>query len=191
MSGVSPPSVVARVAGTHQPRRGASDASTKHVPHALPVLLPSALHLARRALDERRVGAPWRLQRAHGLALVAAFLLACGVAQAQAQANDPLIFATLWRWTPLLARGFVFNLAISFLAMSIGTLAGFFLGFAQISLLPPVRRGAWLTTHFFRNAPWLVLLFYCMFLLPFKFTLFGTTIPFPDWMKATLGSRCR
>jgi polar amino acid transport system permease protein len=81
----------------------------------------------------------------------------------------------------------VFNLAISFLAMALGTIAGFFLGFAQISLLPPVRRGAWLTTHFFRNAPWLVLLFYCMFLLPFQVRVFGITIPIPDWTKATFG----
>ena len=71
--------------------------------------------------------------------------------------------------------------------MAVGTVAGMFLGFAQISLLPPVRKGAWLTTHFFRNAPWLVLLFYCMFLLPFQVTVFGVTIPIPDWIKATLG----
>jgi polar amino acid transport system permease protein len=152
------------------------------------VLLPSARHLARRACAERATGvASWRLQRSHGVALVTAFLIACGVAQAQAEASDPSILETLWRWTPLLARGFVFNLAISFLAMSIGTLAGFFLGFGQISLLPPVRKGAFLTTHFFRNAPWLVLLFYCMFLLPFQITIFGVTIPIPDWTKATLG----
>jgi polar amino acid transport system permease protein len=62
-----------------------------------------------------------------------------------------------------------------------------FLGFAQISLLLPVRKGAWLTTHFFRNAPWLVLLFYCMLLLPFQVSVFGTKIPIPDWTKATLG----
>ena len=42
-------------------------------------------------------------------------------------------------------------------------------------------------TQFFRNAPWLVLLFYCMFLLPFQVTIFGVTIPLPDWIKATLG----
>src|SRR3546814_666220 len=30
-------------------------------------------------------------------------------------------------------------------------------------------------------------LFFCMFLLPFEITLAGFTIPFPDWMKATLG----
>jgi len=32
-----------------------------------------------------------------------------------------------------------------------------------------------------------VLLFYCMFLLPFQVTVFGVTIPIPDWVKATLG----
>ena len=105
------------------------------------------------------------------------------------QPDHPSIAATIWKWTPLLARGFVFNLAISFLAMAIGTIAGFFLGFAQISLLPPVKRGAWLTTHFFRNAPWLVLLFYCMFLLPFQVTVFGVTIPIPDWIEGDAGPR--
>jgi polar amino acid transport system permease protein len=154
----------------------------------LPVLPPAAERLTSAALRERATGSPaWRLRSGHGIALVVAFVFGCGLAQAQAQANDPSIFATIWKWTPLLARGFVFNLAISFLAMTIGTLAGFFLGFAQISLLPPVRKGAFFTTHFFRNAPWLVLLFYCMFLLPFQVRVFGVTIPIPDWTKATLG----
>jgi len=155
-------------------------------PH--PVLSPAALELVRRARRERSTGMPaWRLEARHGVALVVVFLCACGLAQAQVDAGHPSIAATIWKWTPLLARGFVFNLAISFLAMAIGTIAGFFLGFAQISLLPPVKRGAWLTTHFFRNAPWLVLLFYCMFLLPFQVTVLGVTIPIPDWSKATLG----
>ena len=51
----------------------------------------------------------------------------------------------------------------------------------------PVRAGSWIVMQFFRNSPWLVLLFYCMFLLPFKFTLFGVVVPLPDWAKATLG----
>ena len=42
--------------------------------------------------------------------------------------------------------------------MGVGTIAGIFLGFAQISPLSPVRKAAWFVTHFFRNAPWLVLL---------------------------------
>ena len=111
--------------------------------NGLPVLLPSAARLARAALDERTAGAaPWRLRASHGAVLVMAFLLGCGLAQAQAQAGTPSILATIWKWTPLLAQGFVFNLAISFLAMTIRTLAGFFLGAAQISLLLPVRKGA-------------------------------------------------
>ena len=43
-------------------------------------------------------------------------------------------------------------------------------------------------TQFFRNAPWLVLLFYCMLLLPFQMHVFGHAIvPLPDWIKATFG----
>jgi polar amino acid transport system permease protein len=159
-----------------------------HVTDVLPVLLPTAERMTRAALRERAAGSPTlRLDSSHGAALVVAFLCGCGIAQAQSQVSDPLIFTTLWKWTPLLARGFLFNLAISFLAMAIGTIAGLFLGFAQISLLRPVKRGAFFATHFFRNAPWLVLLFYCMFLLPFQVRAFGATIPIPDWTKATLG----
>jgi polar amino acid transport system permease protein len=155
---------------------------------ALPVILPAGERLVAMALSERASGAAaLRLRASHGLALLGVFLLGCGFAHAQAQAGAPSILETLWKWTPLLARGFVFNLAISFMAMTIGTLAGLFLGFAQISLLPPAKNGAFLATHFFRNAPWLVLLFYCMFLLPFQVTVFGVTIPIPDWTKATLG----
>ena len=71
--------------------------------------------------------------------------------------------------------------------MAIGTVAGTCLGLAQISLLPPVRRTASFATHFFRNAPWLVLLFYCMFLLPFQVRVFGILVPLPDWVKAIFG----
>ena len=154
----------------------------------LPVILPAGERMVRAAIDERRAGLPrLRLRGSHGWVLLGVFAVGCGIAQAQSQPGGPSIFDTLWKWTPLLARGFVFNLAISFMAMAIGTIAGLFLGFAQISLLPPVRKGAWLATHFFRNAPWLVLLFYCMFLLPFQVSAFGMTVPIPDWTKATLG----
>jgi polar amino acid transport system permease protein len=154
---------------------------------ALPVLLPAAARMTRAAIEERTTGAPWRLQASHGLALLALFVVGCGIAQAQAGLDKPSVLDTLAKWTPLLAKGFLFNLVISFLAMGIGTFAGFFLGAAQISILPPVRTGAWFTMNFFRNAPWLVLLFYCMFLLPFQVTVFGKTIPVPDWSKAMLG----
>ena len=149
----------------------------------LPVLNTAALNRIQTFAG----GARLTLTPALGLLLVACLAASIGVAQAQAASGHPSVLATLWKWTPLILKGFVFNIAISFLAMAIGTFFGMFLGLAQISLLRPVRKGAWFVTHFFRNAPWLVLLFYCMFLLPFKFTLFGITIPFPDWIKATLG----
>lgn len=154
----------------------------------MPVLLPSAARLTRAAVRERSLGfATWHLRASHGIALLALFMVGCGIAQAQAGATHPSILATIWKWTPLLASGFVFNLVISFLSMAIGTLAGFFLGSAQISRVRPVRGSAWFVMNFFRNAPWLVLLFYCMFLVPFQVTVFGVTIPIPDWTKAVLG----
>lgn len=154
----------------------------------LPVLLPVAERLQRRAAQDRLLGAPrLQLRAAHGLWLVILTLLAIGVAEAQSGALREPIHQVMMRWTPLLLGGFGFNILISLLAMAIGTVAGTLLGLMQISLLPPVRAGSWLVTQFFRNAPWLVLLFYCMFLLPFQFRIGGLVIPFPDWIKATLG----
>ena len=154
----------------------------------LPVLLPAAGRLARDVERERLLGSPAvRLQPSHGWFLLVVFVCAAGYAEAQVAAGRPSIVETIWKWTPLLAKGFAFNIAISALAMAIGTALGIFLGLAQLSRVAPARKTAWFVTHFFRNAPWLVLLFYCMFLLPFKFTLFGVTVPLPDWVKATFG----
>ncbi|MDX1607204.1 MAG: amino acid ABC transporter permease [Candidatus Competibacterales bacterium] len=154
----------------------------------LPVLLPAAERLARQAVRERRLGAPIpRLEARHGLWLTLLLLLAVGAAEAQSADGEEPVLAVIFKWLPVLLSGFVFNIAISFLAMAVGTLTGTLLGLLQISLLAPVRAGSWLVTQFFRNAPWLVLLFFCMFLLPFEFRIGGLVIPFPDWVKATLG----
>jgi polar amino acid transport system permease protein len=71
--------------------------------------------------------------------------------------------------------------------MAIGTAAGTMLGLMQVSLIPTVRHSSWLVTQFFRNAPWLTLLFFCMFMLPFEFRVGDMRIPFPDWIKAVIG----
>lgn len=155
----------------------------------LAVLLPAAARLAATAKQERTLGGPLlRLRARHGLWLLAILLLSAGMAEAQADAAiKESVFTAIFKWMPVLLQGFVFNIAISFLAMAIGTGVGAVLGLLQISLLPPVRGGSWFVTQFFRNAPWLVLLFFCMFLLPFEFDLGFVTIPFPDWVKATIG----
>lgn len=134
-------------------------------------------------------GAPsvWRLQPAHGYMLVAALILSVLVGDVQAAPATPSVIATMWKWTPFLLQGFAFNILISFVSIIIGTLAGAALGLGQISVSRPVRVVSWTVTQFFRNAPWLVLLFYCIFLIPFEFQLFGMTIPFPAWIKAVIG----
>jgi polar amino acid transport system permease protein len=114
-------------------------------------------------------------------------VLSIGIADAAAAPATPSIIATILKWTPLLAQGFALNIAMSFLAMAIGTVFGVALGLGQISLLRPVRGASWFVTQFFRNSPWLVLLFYCMLLLPFEVQVGGTIVPLPGWMKSTVG----
>jgi polar amino acid transport system permease protein len=146
----------------------------------LPVLLP----LRRAALVPHDV---WRLNGRHGALLAAALTLSVGVAQAQAGPDAPSVVATIIKWTPLLAQGFALNIAMSFLAMAIGTALGFPLGLGQISLYAPVRGASWLVTQIFRNAPWLVLLFYCMLLIPFEVRVGNGIFPLPGWLKSTVG----
>jgi polar amino acid transport system permease protein len=144
----------------------------------LPVLLPPRRPAPADCL---------RLSAWHGAALGLALVLSAAAADAAAGPAVASIPATIWKWTPLLAQGFALNIAISFLAMAIGTVAGVPLGLAQISLLLPVRTSSWFVTQFFRNSPWLVLLFYCMLLLPFQIQIGDTTIPLTGWFKSTIG----
>jgi polar amino acid transport system permease protein len=154
----------------------------------LPVLMPAAERLAEQTRREREVGAPiLHLHARHGMWLAVVLIFSAGAAGAQVGAEQESILSIILKWTPLLFDGFIFNLVISFLAMAGGTAAGALLGIWQISLMPPVRAGSWLVTQFFRNAPWLVLLFFAMFLLPFQLKIFGLVIPLPDWAKATFG----
>ncbi len=127
------------------------------------------------------------LKARHGLWLVAAVLLWCGAAQAAAGESVFWPIQTMFRWTPFVLEGFVLNILISIFAMAIGTVAGAALGLMQVSLLAPVRSSSWIVTQFFRNSPWLVLLFCVMLLFPFEIDLGFVVIPIPDWMKAVIG----
>jgi polar amino acid transport system permease protein len=129
-----------------------------------------------------------RLPASVVLALVLGGMLLADTAAAQNAAQPSGSFvALIWRWAPLLLQGFAFNLLISALAMVIGTAAGVGLGLAQLGGPAILRGTAWFLTQFFRNAPWLVLLFFVMFLVPFQMRVGGVLIPLPDWMKATVG----
>ncbi len=152
----------------------------------LPVLLP---------LAEQPASGPFRMPLLHpkpwhGMVLVALMVASFGVSEvysASQAAAKPGVFATFIRWIPFVMTGFMMNLVISFLAMVIGTVAGAALGLMLVSIVPPVRAGAWATTQFFRNSPWLVLLFMIMLLMPFKITFGEVEILIPDWLKATIG----
>jgi polar amino acid transport system permease protein len=158
---------------------------------------PMAVLLPPRAPEP--IGFP-RLTWRHGLAFVAVAIVLASVATAQTPPAAPAAstaealtaepatpFSVIIKWSPLLLKGFAFNIMISVAAMALGTATGVVLGLGQISLHTGVRRLAWFLTQFFRNSPWLVLLFFAMFMIPFQFNVFGYVVPFPDWVKAIIG----
>ena len=175
----------------------ANDGTASSAPETqtdLPVLMPVAAKLLRDAGKARYEGSfRVELKLWHGVVLLAVLAVVLGVAEAAASTKDsPLV--VLFRWMPFLLwgqeghwQGFSLNIIISFFAMLLGTVAGAALGLMQISLLAPVRKGSWVVTQFFRNSPWLVLLFTIMLLLPFEIKIGSAIIPIPDWIKAVIG----
>ena len=97
------------------------------------------------------------------------------------------IIALLLNWTPALARGFALNILMGVVAMLAATVFGTLLGCLQVSLHRGLRQMAVLLTQFLRNAPWLVVVFLVMNLLPFEFQALDRWWQIPDWLKAALG----
>lgn len=97
------------------------------------------------------------------------------------------ILDMLVHWTPMLASGFVLNVGISLGAMAIGTVIGTLIGLGRLGHQAGMRRMLAMATHFCRNTPSIVLLFYLTYLLPFEIGLYGTVIPIPAWSKAVIG----
>jgi len=91
----------------------------------------------------------------------------------------------LVEWAPALAHGFSLNIVISLGAVAIGTVAGVLAGAIALSRSFAGRIVRWLIQAF-RNAPWLVLIYFTTYVFPFEFTVLGKTLPFPDWLKVTL-----
>jgi len=157
--------------------------------HGLAVLLPIRPAVTRASsADQKFAQLPTgRIRAIHLWWLFLIFGASAFAAGTQNGTDQLSIVKTIIAWTPLLLKGFGFNILISFMSMAIGSVIGSILGVLQISVLPPVRLSSRLLTQFFRNSPWLVLLFYCMFMLPFEITIGGLRIPFPDWIKAVIG----
>jgi polar amino acid transport system permease protein len=140
-------------------------------------------------------------------ALFALTALAAAASELFAQSwnagGQPGVFATIWKWLPAVLfgtlgahfrdgsliitgqlGGFALNVLVSVIVMAAGTVLGVLLGLALISDNALLRRVGAALAQFFRNTPWLVLLFFATFLLPFQLRLFGVLVPFPDWCKA-------
>ncbi|HEK1769610.1 amino acid ABC transporter permease [Pseudomonas parafulva] len=96
-------------------------------------------------------------------------------------------FATLWQWSPTLGAGLLQNIQISVGAIALGTLLGLLVGILLLSPLRPLRGVARLWVQVFRNAPWLVLIYFTSYVFPFDVQIAGTWVAFPDWLKVTVG----
>ncbi len=128
-----------------------------------------------------------RLRLWHGVLALGVILLGSVTARAAGGPVPAGVLAVLARWTPLLLRGFMFNIVISVFSVAIGTAFGLIAGLWLVSPNRALRAASVAFTEFFRNAPWLVLLFFVTFLLPFELRLGPVTVPLPGWVKAVIG----
>ncbi|WP_316233674.1 amino acid ABC transporter permease [Bradyrhizobium sp. SZCCHNPS2010] len=99
----------------------------------------------------------------------------------------PKSAAALVEWFPLLARGFGVNVVLTLVAVVTASAVGTLIGLAELSPRRWVRWPAMLYVTVFRNAPYLVVVFAASYTIPFEIRVAGTTIPFPDWIKAAIG----
>ncbi len=102
-------------------------------------------------------------------------------------APESPVFAALLEWSPALAAGFAQNILISLLAIAIGSLLGLLVGALAVSPLWITRLPAKIWVQVFRNAPWLVLIYFTTYVFPFELQIGTSWISFPDWVKVTLG----
>jgi polar amino acid transport system permease protein len=83
--------------------------------------------------------------------------------------------------------GFALNILISLMCMALGSIVGIFLGLTQLAPQRIIRALAWFLTQFFRNSPWLVILFVMLYLLPFEISFGSFTVPFSSTAKSIIG----
>jgi len=94
------------------------------------------------------------------------------------------VLSALLQWSPALLVGFGQNILISLLAIGIGSVLGLLIGALALSPLGFVAR---LWVQVFRNAPWLVLIYFTTYVFPFEIRIGSSYVSFPDWVKVTIG----
>lgn len=97
------------------------------------------------------------------------------------------VFGALWQWLPALGMGLWQNILISVTAIALGTVLGLLVGALALSPVAPLRGLARVWVQVFRNAPWLVLIYFTTYVFPFEIKVAGHYLPFPDWLKVTVG----
>ncbi|MCT4497864.1 MULTISPECIES: amino acid ABC transporter permease [Pseudomonas] len=100
---------------------------------------------------------------------------------------EPSPLMLLWQWAPALLQGFGLNILMGVTAMLVATVLGVLLGSLQVSARPALRRGAGHLSRLLRNLPWLVVMFYVAYLLPYEVQWAGRWWQLPDWLKVALG----
>jgi len=100
---------------------------------------------------------------------------------------DPTLGRELLQWVPYLASGFMMNVVIALSAMTLGTVIGALFGMLSLAPFRLVRYPVAAYVQLFRNAPHLVLIFATTYIFPFEIVIYGTYLPFPDWVKAVIG----
>ena len=130
----------------------------------------------------------WKLNsELAGVLLAIPIILVVVLIVALFSGTDTAIVRALFKWTPFMARGFLLNVVMSLFAIIFGTIGGVFLGMGQLAPAGWISTPAKILTQFFRNAPWLVLLFYCIFLIPFQVRIAGETYTIASWLRAAIG----
>ncbi|PCR95734.1 amino acid ABC transporter [Pseudomonas fluorescens] len=133
---------------------------------------------------ESSVSVMTTLPRKHLGKLLALIFL--GLALLYFGAQSP-VFKALVQWSPALAAGFARNILISLVAIALGSLLGLLVGALALSPLRLTRLPAQIWVQVFRNAPWLVLIYFTTYVFPFEIHVAGVYLPFPDWVKVTIG----
>lgn len=128
--------------------------------------------------------APWVVPAISPIALWLAAVLAAWALLGHTYSET---VAILWQWIPHLAGGLKMNVLISVLAIGLGTLLGLAIGGLELAHRRWVAAPARCYVQVFRNAPLLVLIFFTTYVFPFEIRVGSLYLPFPDWIKATIG----